>query len=290
VATSWKKVGVVGCGLMGSGIVEVCARAGMDVVVREENATFLEKGLARVKKSMDTGVERKKMAPEERDAAWGRVKGTTEFAPFADCDVVIEAITENLDAKKAVFTALDKVVKAGALFASNTSSISITEMAACTSRPERFVGLHFFNPPPVMKLLEIVVGVKTSPETLAEARAFGEKCGKVTVTAKDTPGFIVNYLLVPYLNAAVKLLASGVASRDDIDTAVKLGLGHPMGPIELLDYVGIDTTVFIGDVLFDAFKQPEMAAPPAMRNMMNAGLNGRKSGKGFYDWSSGKAK
>ena len=288
MAGNWKKAGVIGCGLMGSGIVEVCARAGLDVVVREDSAPFLEKGLARVKQSMDTGVERKKMAPEDRDQAWARVKGTTSFDDFKDCDVVIEAITENLDAKRAVFTALDKVVKAGALFASNTSSISITEMAACTSRPDRFVGLHFFNPPPVMKLLEIVVGVKTSDETLAEARAFAEKCGKISVVAKDTPGFIVNYLLVPYLNAAVKLLASGVASRDDIDTAIKLGLGHPMGPIELLDYVGIDTTVFIGDVLFDAFKQPEMAAPPAMRNMMNAGQNGRKSGKGFYDWSSGQ--
>jgi len=290
VANEWKKVGVIGCGLMGSGIVEVCARAGMSVVVREAEAAWLEKGLARVKKSMDTGVDRKKITAEERDAAWARVKGVTTFDEFADCDLVMEAITENLEAKREVFTALDKIVKQGAVFASNTSSISITQMAAITKRPERFVGLHWFNPPPVMKLLEIVVGLKTSDETLSECKAFAERCGKVTVVAKDTPGFIVNYLLVPYLNAAAKLLASGVASRDDIDTAIKLGLGHPMGPLELLDYVGIDTTCFIGDVLFEGFKQPEMAAPPVLRNMMNAGQNGRKSGKGFYDWSSGKAK
>lgn len=290
MATNWNTVGVVGCGLMGSGIVEVCARAGMSVVVREADQGFLEKGLARVKQSIERGVERKKLTPEDRDVAWARIRGTTRFEEFADCDVVIEAITEDPGAKKETWAALDKVVKKGALFASNTSSISITEMAGATSRPERFLGLHFFNPPPVMKLLEIVVGLKTSDETLAEARAFAEKCGKVAVVAKDTPGFIVNYLLVPYLNAATRLLAEGIASRDDIDTAVKLGLGHPMGPIELLDYVGIDTTVFIGDVLFDAFKRPEMAAPPLLRNMMYAGLNGRKSGKGFYDWSSGKAK
>jgi 3-hydroxybutyryl-CoA dehydrogenase len=275
---------------MGSGIVEVCARAGMSVVVREAEAQWLEKGLARVKKSIDTGVERKKLTPEERDAAWARIKGVQSFEEFADCDLVMEAITENIDAKKEVFTALDKIVRPGAVFASNTSSISITRMAAFTSRPERFIGLHWFNPPPVMKLLEIVTGLKTSEGTLAECKAFAERCGKVTVVAKDTPGFIVNYLLVPYLNAAAKLLASGVASRDDIDTAIKLGLGHPMGPLELLDYVGIDTTCFIGDVLFDGWKQPEMAAPPILRAMMDAGMNGRKSGKGFYDWSTGKAK
>ncbi len=290
MSASWSKVGVVGCGLMGSGIVEVCARAGMEVVVREAETRFLDKGLERLKKSLDTGVERKKLAPEERDAAWKRIRGTLRFEDFAECDLVIEAITEDLAAKREVWTALDRIVKPGAMFASNTSSISITEMAAATGRPERFLGLHFFNPPPVMKLLEIVVGLRTSDATLAEAKAFCERVGKVPVVAKDTPGFIVNYLLVPYLNGAARLYAEGIASRDDIDTAVKLGLGHPMGPLELLDYVGVDTTVFIGDVLFEAFKRPECAAPPILRAMMAAGLNGRKSGKGFYDWSSGKAK
>ncbi len=290
MAAQWKRVGVIGCGLMGSGIVEVAARAGFDVVVREAEPALLEKGLARVKTSLFTAAEKGKIAPEERDAAWARVRGTVDLGDLCDCDIAIEAITEDPRAKRELFAALDRVVKPGAILASNTSSISITEMAAVTSRPERFLGLHFFNPVPVMKLLEIVRGLRTSDETVAEARAFGERLGKVTILAKDTPGFIVNLLLVPYLLGAIRAYEAGLATKEDIDTGMRLGCNHPMGPLTLLDYVGLDTTLSIADVLFAEFKSPEYAAPPLLRRMVAAGMTGRKSGRGFYDWTGGHPK
>lgn len=288
MADEWTKVGVVGCGLMGAGIVEVAARAGFDVVVREAGAMFLEKGLSRVKTSLFTAAEKGKISAEDRDRAWSRIRGTLDLADLADCDIAIEAITEDPKAKRELFAALDKVLKPGAILASNTSSISITEMAAATSRPERFLGLHFFNPVPVMKLLEIVRGLRTSDETIAAARAFGERLGKTTIIAKDSPGFIVNLLLVPYLLGAVRALEGGLATKEDIDAGMKLGCNHPMGPLTLLDYVGLDTTLFIADVMFAEFKSPEYAAPPLLRRMVAAGFHGRKAGRGFYDWSSGQ--
>lgn len=288
--TDWKKVGVVGCGLMGAGIVEVAARAGFDVVVREAEQPFLERGLARVKTSLYTAAEKGKLAPEERDAAWGRIRGTLSLGDLRDCDIVIEAITEDSALKRALFAELDAIAKPEAIFASNTSSISITEMAAATKRPERFLGLHFFNPVPVMKLLEIVRGYRTSEETIARARAFGERLGKATILAKDTPGFIVNLLLVPYLLGAIRAFEAGLATKEDIDTGMKLGCNHPMGPLTLLDYVGLDTTLFIADVMFAEFKSHEYAAPPLLRRMVAAGHTGRKSGRGFYDWTSGQPK
>jgi 3-hydroxybutyryl-CoA dehydrogenase len=284
----WKQIGVVGCGLMGAGIVEVAARAGLAVVVREAEQAFLEKGLGRVKASLYTAAEKQKITPDERDAAWGRIRGTVALDDLRECDVVIEAITEDPKAKRELFAALDGIVKPGAMLASNTSSISITEMAAATRRPERFIGLHFFNPVPVMKLLEIVRGYRTSDETVAEARALGERLGKVTILAKDTPGFIVNLLLVPYLLGAIRAFEAGLATKEDIDAGMKLGCGHPMGPLTLLDYVGLDTTLFIADVMFAEFKSAEYAAPPILRRMVAAGHTGRKSGKGFYDWTSGQ--
>jgi 3-hydroxybutyryl-CoA dehydrogenase len=243
-----------------------------------------------VKTSLLTAAEKGKLTPEDRDRAWAKVRGTVELADLAGCDIAIEAITEDPKAKRELFAALDGIVKAGAIFASNTSSISITEMAAATKRPERFIGLHFFNPVPVMKLLEIVRGLRTSEETIAEARAFGERLGKATILAKDTPGFIVNLLLVPYLLGAIRAYEAGLATKEDIDTGMRLGCNHPMGPLTLLDYVGLDTTLFIADVMFAEFKSSEYAAPPLLRRMVAAGMNGRKSGRGFYDWSSGQPK
>jgi 3-hydroxybutyryl-CoA dehydrogenase len=286
--SDWKQIGVVGCGLMGAGIAEVCARAGFQVVVREAEQAFLDKGIARVKSSLQAAVEKQKMTADERDQAWGRIRGTLALGQLRDCDLVIEAITEDPDAKKTLWKELDALVKPGAVFASNTSSISITEMAAVTHRADRFVGLHFFNPVPVMKLLEIVRGYKTSEETVAEARAFGERLGKATILAKDTPGFVVNGLLVPFILHALRMIESGICTKEDLDTGMKLGCNHPMGPIMLLDYVGLDTTLFIADVMFDEFKTPMYAAPPLLRRMVAAGHMGRKSGRGFYDWSSGQ--
>jgi len=283
-----RKVGVVGCGLMGAGIAETAARAGFETVVAEVTDEILERGMARLRGSMQAAVEKKKLEAADMQAALGRLRGTTRREDFADCDIVIEAIVENMPAKREVFGALDRIVKPGALLASNTSSLSITGMAAATTRPERVLGLHFFNPVPVMKLLEIVRGLRTSDEAIAEARAFGERLGKQTILAKDTPGFIVNLLLVPYLLGAIRAYEKGLGSKEDIDTGAKLGLGHPMGPLTLLDYVGLDTTLYIADVMFEEFKGAEYAAPPLLRRLVAAGLNGRKSGRGFYDWSSGQ--
>lgn len=280
----FRRVGVVGCGLMGSGIAEVCARAGFPVVVREVSDQLLQNGLARIDRSMARAVERGKINASERDAARGRIRGTTALGDLRDCDIIAEAIIENMDEKKRLYRELDGLCPPETVFASNTSSLSITEMASVTRRPERFVGLHFFNPVPVMKPVEMIRGLRTSEETLSAARAFCERLGKTVVACKDYPGFIVNLLLVPYLLDAIRALELGVASKEDIDTAVQLGLNYPMGPLTLLDFVGIDTTYYIAEAMFEEFKDTRYAAPPLMRKMVLAGLHGRKTGKGFYDY------
>ncbi len=280
-----KNVGVVGCGLMGSGIVEACARAGYAVTVREINDELVGKGLDRVTQSMGKGVSRGKLTQAEMDAAMARIKGTTDLASLAGSDLVIEAVVEKMALKKEIFAGLDKLCAPGAILASNTSSLCVTEIASVTGRPDKVLGLHFFNPVPVMPLLEIVRTFQTSEETLATARAFGESLGKTIVVAKDMPGFIVNRLLIPYLLDAITMLQNGLATREDIDTAIKLGLSHPIGPLALLDFVGLDTTLFIADATYDEFKDPRFAAPPLLRQMVLAGHLGRKSGKGFYDYS-----
>ena len=285
---AFRTVGVAGCGLMGSGIVEVSARAGCDVVVREVSDDLLARGLDRLERSLGRGVERGKLSAADRDAARGRVRGTTRLSDLARCDLVIEAIVELMDAKKALYAELDRLCPPEVVFASNTSSLSITEMASVTRRGERFVGMHFFNPVPVMKPVELVRGFLTSDETLAAARAFCETVGKTVVVCKDSPGFIVNLLLVPYLLDAVRALELGVASREDIDTAVQLGLNHPMGPLTLLDFVGIDTTYYIAEAMYQEFKDTRYAAPPLMRKMVLAGYHGRKTGRGFYEYPEGR--
>jgi 3-hydroxybutyryl-CoA dehydrogenase len=280
----FRRVGVVGCGLMGSGIAEVCARAGFPVLVREVSEEVLLSGLARIDRSMARAVERGKLSAADRDAARARIRGTTVLGDLRECDIVLEAIIEDMDEKKRLYAELDGICPPESVFASNTSSLSITEMASVTRRPERFLGLHFFNPVPVMKPVEMVRGLRTSEETLAAGRAFCERLGKTVVACKDYPGFIVNLLLVPYLLDAVRALEMGVASREDIDTAVQLGLNHPMGPLTLLDFVGVDTTYYIAEAMFKEFKDPRYAAPPLMRKMVLAGHHGRKTGKGFYDY------
>lgn len=279
-----KKVGVIGCGLMGSGIVEVCARAGYEVIVREVNEELLQKGLGRIQQSMSKGVQKGKMTQEEMDAAWKRIKGTTNLSDMAACDIAIEAAIENMAIKKSIFAELDGILPAHAILASNTSSLCVTEMASVTKRGDKVLGIHFFNPVPVMPLIEFVRTILTSDETIAIAHEFGASLGKTMVTAKDTPGFIVNRLLVPYLLDAVRIYEEGLASKEDIDTAIKLGLNHPMGPLTLLDFVGLDTTLFIADAMYEEYKDPRYAAPPLLRRMVLAGHLGRKSGKGFYDY------
>lgn len=279
-----RRVGVVGCGLMGSGIAESVARAGYEVVVRELTDDLLQRGLDRLEASMRRAVERGKLDEAARDAARSRIRGTTSMEDLAGVDLVIEAVIEKMDEKKALFKEMDRLVAPGVVLASNTSSLSITEMAAATSRPDRVVGLHFFNPVPVMPLVEIVRGLTTSDEVVQSMREFAQSLGKTVVVAKDTPGFIVNRLLVPYLLDAIRALELGVASREDIDTAVTLGLGHPMGPLTLLDFVGLDTTYYIAEAMYNEFKDPRWAPPPLLKQMVTAGWLGRKSGRGFYEY------
>ncbi len=281
-----KRVGVLGCGLMGSGIAQIAAQSGYDTIVRETDDRFIEKGFGRIKGMLAKGVEKGKVTQADMDATMGRLKGTTKLEDLKDCDIVIEAIIENLDAKREAFQVLDKVCPPTTLFASNTSSLSITEMAATTGRPDRFLGLHFFNPVPLMKLVEVVRGLRTSPETLEAGLAFGKSLGKSPIVAKDSPGFVVNLLLVPYLLGAIRALEMGVASVTDIDEGMKLGCGYPMGPLTLLDFVGLDTTYYIANIMFDEFKTAEYAAPTLLKRMVLAGYHGRKSGKGFYDYST----
>lgn len=284
-----RKVGVVGLGLMGSGIAQVCAQAGLPTVAREVDAALVEKGLGRIRKFLDDGVTKGKVDAAVRDTTLANLKGTTKVEDLADCDLVIEAIVENLDAKRALFTELDKVASPTAIYASNTSSLSVTEMAAMTKRPGRFIGLHFFNPVPLMKLVEVVSTILTEPAVLEDAKAFAGNIGKTPVSTGDTTGFVVNRLLVPYLLDAIRMLEGGVASREDIDNAMKLGCGYPMGPLTLLDFVGLDTTYYIANIMFEEFKQPSFAPPPLLKRMVLAGHHGKKSGRGFYDYSGGKS-
>ncbi len=277
-------IGVIGCGLMGSGIVEVAARTGFDVIVSEANNDFLQAGLARIDKSLGRALKKGKLSEEEMAAIKARITGVVGLDAFTDVDMAIEAVSENIDLKRSIFEELDEVTRPDVILASNTSSISIAALAAVTSRPDKVVGMHFFNPVPVMALLELVRGILTSDETLATAREIGERMGKKPVVAKDSPGFIVNRLLIPFLLDAVRMYESGLATREDIDAGVRLGLNHPMGPLTLADFVGLDTTLFVADVLYEEYGDPNFKAPPLLRQMVAAGLLGRKSGRGFYDW------
>jgi len=277
-------VGVVGCGLMGSGIVEVCARAGCEVTYVEPTQELVEAGRARIERSVNKAVEHGKIERADAPVVLGRISGATELGALAGCDLVIEAATEDLEAKLDVFRGLGAVTPPEVVLASNTSSIPIVELATATGRPELVIGMHFFNPPPVMKLLELIPAITTSQETLAFAQAFGERLGKTTVIAKDHAGFIVNRLLVPFLNDAARLFDEGLATREDIDAAIFFGLRHPMGPLALMDLVGIDTCVHVADVLFEEFGDVRYKAPQVLRRMVAAGQLGRKTGRGFYEY------
>jgi 3-hydroxybutyryl-CoA dehydrogenase len=279
-----KKVGVLGCGLMGSGIAQVSAAAGFDVTVLEVEQKFLDKGFAGIEKSLAKFAE-KGTIKETPQAIRARLKGTTSMQDLADCDIVIEAVIENVDEKKKMYSALDGIVKKDGIFASNTSSISITELMTATKRPDRFIGLHFFNPVPLMKLVEVARTIATADEVFDSAYEFAKKLGKAPVRTSDKTGFIVNRLLVPYLLDAIRAYEEGVGSIEDIDTAMKLGCGYPMGPFTLLDFVGLDTTYYITHVMFDEFKEQRFASPALLKRMVMAGWYGRKSGKGFYDYS-----
>ena len=279
-----QRVGVIGCGLMGSGIAETCARSGYEVVVREVSTELVEKGLQRIKSSMTKGVEKGKLSKADMDTAWKRVRGTVVLEDLKDSDLVIEAAIENMGEKKQLFAAMDKLVGPQTIIASNTSSLCITEMASVTKRPDKVLGMHFFSPVPVMPLVELVRTILTSEDTLQTAREFGASVGKSVIVAKDTPGFIINLLLVPYLLNAIRALENGVATREDIDTGMKLGCNHPMGPLTLLDFIGLDTAYYIANVMHDEFKDPQYAAPPLLKRMVLAGHLGRKTGKGFYDY------
>jgi 3-hydroxybutyryl-CoA dehydrogenase len=280
-----EKVGVVGCGLMGSGIAQVAAQAGCTVVVREVNDERLNKGLQSVEKNLNRLVEKGTLSAADRDAARARLRGTTKLEDLRESDLIVEAIIEQLPDKRELYTALDKICPKTTIFASNTSSLSITEMAFLTARPDRFIGLHFFNPVPVMKLVEVIRTIATDAKVYEEAVAFATKVGKVPVRTSDRTGFIVNRLLVPYLLDAVRVLEDGVASIEDIDNSMKLGCGHPMGPLTLLDFVGNDTTYYIANIMFDEFKEKRFAPPALLKRMVLAGWNGRKAGRGFYDYS-----
>ncbi len=270
---------------MGSGIAQVSAEAGYDVTVREVSDALLEKGIGRIDAFLAKGVERGKVSAERRAEVLGRIRGTTTFEALAECDIVIEAAVENIVAKAEVYRALDAACAPRTIFASNTSSLSITQMAAATRRATRFVGLHFFNPVPLMKLVEVVRSPLTAPEVFEEACAFAASLGKTPIRSADKTGFIVNRLLVPYLLDAIRAVEEGVGSVEDIDRGMQLGCGHPMGPLTLLDFVGLDTTCSIADIMFDDFRERRFAPPPLLKRMVQAGLHGRKSGKGFYDYS-----
>jgi 3-hydroxybutyryl-CoA dehydrogenase len=280
-----EKIGVVGCGLMGSGIAQVAAAAGCQVTVREVSPQLVEKGLQSIEKNLGRLVEKGKLAAAERDQIRARLRGTTNLDDLKNSDLIIEAIIEQLPAKRELWSALDKICPKQTIFASNTSSLSITEMATFTTRPERFCGMHFFNPVPVMQLVEVIRTISTDPKVFDELVAFGTKLGKTPVRTSDRGGFIVNRLLVPYLLDAVRALEEGVASVVDIDNSMKLGCGHPMGPLTLLDFVGLDTTYYIANIMFDEFKEKRFAPPPLLKRMVLAGWNGRKAGRGFYDYS-----
>ena len=276
---------MVGAGLMGNGIAQVSAAAGYDTVVREVEQGFLDRGMARIAKNLDRAVAKEKLSAEDREAVAGRLHPTLDMADLGACDLVIEAITENLGAKHELFGALGEACGEDAIFASNTSSLSITELAAGTDRPERFVGLHFFNPVPVMPLVEVVRCGQTSKETFDRAFAFAASLGKSPIACGDNTGFVVNRLLVPYMLDAIRAYESGIASIPDIDKGLRLGCGYPMGPFTLGDFVGLDTLYHITEIMYDEYKEARFASPPLLRRMFLAGYHGRKTGKGFYDYS-----
>jgi len=279
-----RKVGVVGCGLMGAGIVQVCAQSGYQVVTSEINDELLNKGLASINAALTKSVDKGKLSQQDKDATIARIKGTTNTKDFADCDLMIEAVVENMDLKKKIFAELDKICPKHAILATNTSCLSIIDMAMATTRSDRVLGLHFFNPAPVMKLMEVVRTVATSDETFEIGKSFGESLGKTVVAAQDAPGFIVNRLMMPFLLNAIRMLEAGVATREDIDTGVNLGLNHPMGPLALADLIGIDTVYFVSNSIYEEFKDPQYAPPTLMKKMIAAGWLGRKTGKGFYEY------
>ena len=280
-----RKVGVLGCGLMGSGVAEVAARSGYETVVREVSQEVVDRGIQKIHGSLAKAVEKGKMTAEDRDQTVGRLSGVVGLDALADCDIVVEAIVENLDEKRKTFTALDEVVKKDALFASNTSSLTITQMAMFTRRPDQFVGLHFFNPVPVMKLVEVVRTLLTSNEAYDRAFEFARSLGKEPIACRDNSGFVVNRLLVPYLLDAIRALEEGVGSVEDIDKGMQLGCGYPMGPFTLLDFVGLDTTYYIANIMFEEYHEKRFAPPPLLKQMVTAGRLGKKSGRGFYDYS-----
>jgi 3-hydroxybutyryl-CoA dehydrogenase len=280
-----RKVAVIGAGLMGSGIAEVAARAGYETLIREVSDELADQGRARIQRSLDRAVERGRLAEEDREKTLSRIHTTTALADLEDVDIVIEAVTENLEVKNQIFRELDSICRADTILASNTSSLTIAEMAAVTSRPGRMVGLHFFNPVPVMKLVEVVRTIVTDDESFDRAFAFVRALGKEPVEAKDTSGFIVNRLLVPYMLDAIRALESGLGTIEDIDKAMVLGTGYPMGPFTLSDFVGNDTLFRIAEIMFDEFRETRFAPPPLLRRMISMGYAGRKAGKGFYDYS-----
>ncbi|MCX6826502.1 MAG: 3-hydroxybutyryl-CoA dehydrogenase [candidate division Zixibacteria bacterium] len=280
-----KKVGVIGIGQMGAGIAQVSAQAGYSVIINDISDELLQRGIRGITKLLDKAIEKGKLDQAGKDKILANIKATTELAALSDCDIVIEAATENMAIKKEIFAELDKACKAEAIFATNTSSLPVGDLAASLKRRGQFVGLHFFNPVPVMKLVEVVKTLDTADETFKTAKTFAESIGKTTVSAKDTPGFVVNALLIPYLLDAIRQYENELATREDIDNAMVLGCGHPMGPLTLTDFIGLDTTLYIADIMYDEFKDSHYAAPPLLRRMVNAGYLGKKSGHGFYDYS-----
>lgn len=279
-----KQVGVVGCGQMGGGIAQVSAQSGYKVTVSEINEGLLNRGLAAINSSLTKAVEKEKIAPQDKEATLSRIKGTTSMKDLSSCDLVIEAAIENIELKKKIFAELDSVCLKQAILATNTSCLSIIEMAMTTKRPDKVLGLHFFNPPPLMRLLEVVRTVATSEETLEIGRTFGQSLGKTVITAPDSPGFIVNRLMVPQVLNAIRMLEAGVATKEDIDNGMTLGLNHPIGPLALADLIGLDTMYFVANAIYDEFKEPQYAPPVLLEKMVAAGWLGRKTGKGFYDY------
>jgi 3-hydroxybutyryl-CoA dehydrogenase len=279
-----KRVGVVGCGAMGGGIAQVCAQSGYQVVVSEINEGLLSRGLQSIEKTLAKLAEKQKISPQDKESTISRIKGTTKTKDFSDCDLMIEAAIENMELKKKIFAELDAVCPKDAILATNTSCLSIIDMAMATKRAEKVLGLHFFNPAPIMKLLEIVKTIATSDETIALSKQFGQSLGKTTVIAQDAPGFIVNRLWLPFLLHAIRLYEDGIASREDIDNAIMLGLNYPMGPLTLSDMVGIDVVKFVADALYEQLKDPRYITPTLVDKMVAAGWLGRKTGKGFYEY------
>jgi 3-hydroxybutyryl-CoA dehydrogenase len=285
-----KRVGVLGCGLMGSGIAQVCAAAGYETVVREVSDDVVQRGLGGISKQLGKSVEKGKMAAEDRDAIVGRLSGTTRLEDLKDCDIILEAIIEDLELKNQIWKTLDGLCPPHTIFASNTSSLTIADMAAATNRPERMVGLHFFNPVPVMKLVEVVKTIATDEQVFRTAFEFAASLGKEPIVCKDNSGFVVNLLLVPYMMDAIRALEQGVASIEDIDKGMRLGTGYPMGPFTLSDFVGLDTLDKIGGIMYGEYKEKRYASPPLLKRMVSLGYFGRKSGKGFYDYTGEEPK